>query len=241
MTTPFAALAALIFLLGASGFAAPAAAVDPVSDDGNTMSLNTEVVVVPAPGPVTIDGATGDWDLSAGVWTYNDPTIVNKFSAWVHLMHDSQGVYFLARYYDATPLQNATRGKDIGNSWKNDCFQGRVVFDDRTPEEHQMHINLFYSTPEQTPMRYFSPAFLCDAAYTIKAGQSLTLRYRLIAHPGRWDSQRLRAEGERYASALPAPPSPGAKTSAWERVFGDMSSDRLFQRPSPPKQIPSKK
>jgi len=48
-------------------------------------------------------------------------------------------------------------------------------------------------------MRYFSPAFLCYKPHTIKAGQSLTLRYRLIVHPGRWDTERLRAERERYS------------------------------------------
>lgn len=119
--------------------------------DLGTMSLNSEVVAVPAPGPVTIDGKTDDWDLSAGVWSYNNPMIVAKYSVWTHMMWDAKGIYFLARYADTTPMQNPTMGKDFGNSWKSDCYQARVIFDDRTPDEHEMHINMFYSTPEKKP------------------------------------------------------------------------------------------
>ena len=115
------------------------------------MSLNSQITVVPAPGAVVIDGDTDDWDLSAGVWSYNSPTIVDKFSVWTHLMWDSRGIYFLARFADTTPLENPTMGRDFGQSWRNDCFQARVIFDDHQPDEHQMHVNLFYSAPEAKP------------------------------------------------------------------------------------------
>jgi len=115
------------------------------------MSLNKQITVVPVPVKVVIDGNTDDWDLSAGVWSYNSPTIVNKFSVWTHLMWDEKGVYFLARFADTTPLENPTMGKDFGQSWRNDCYQARVIFDDRTPEEHQMHVNMFFSAPENKP------------------------------------------------------------------------------------------
>ena len=55
----------------------------------------------------------------------------------------------------------------------------------------------WYAINDKT-MRYFSPAFLCFHSYTLKAGQSLTLRYRLIVHPGRWDSIRLKSERNNY-------------------------------------------
>lgn len=122
-----------------------------IEDEERTMSLNSEVVVVPAPGPVTIDGNTADWDLSAGVWSYNNPTIVDKYSVWTHMMWDAKGVYFLARFADRTPMQNPVTGKDFSNSWKNDCYQARVIFDDNTPTEHEMHINMFYSAPDKCP------------------------------------------------------------------------------------------
>ncbi len=35
------------------------------------------------------------------------------------------------------------------------------------------------------PMRYFSPAFLFYKPYTLPAGKSLTLQYRILIHPGR--------------------------------------------------------
>lgn len=121
----------------------------PVTAQEGGMSLNSEVSVVPAPGPVTIDGNTDDWDLSAGIWSYNTPVITDKFSVWTHMMWDDKGVYFLARYADKSPMMNATMGKDFANSWKADCYQARVILDDKTADEHQMHINMFYSTPDK--------------------------------------------------------------------------------------------
>src|SRR4051812_32395131 len=95
----------------------------------SSMSLNSQIIAVPAPGPVTIDGKTNDWDLSAGNWSYNTPTVVENFSVWTHLMWDSKGIYFLARYADRTPMQNATRGRDFGKSWTSDAYQARIIMD----------------------------------------------------------------------------------------------------------------
>lgn len=114
-------------------------------------SNNNEVRVLPAPGPVVIDGNDGDWDLSAGIWSYNDPTLVKKYSVWTHMMWDARGVYLLCRYNDASPMKNGTRGEDFDKSWRADAFQGRLIFDDKTPDEHQMHVNLFYSSSENAP------------------------------------------------------------------------------------------
>ena len=50
-------------------------------------------------------------------------------------------------------------------------------------------------------MKYFSPAVLCYRPHTLKAGTTMTLRYLVIAHPGRWNAERLRTEAERFASA----------------------------------------
>jgi hypothetical protein len=48
-------------------------------------------------------------------------------------------------------------------------------------------------------MSFFSPAILCYEPITLDAGERLTLRYRVIVHPGRWDAVRLDAEHARYA------------------------------------------
>ncbi len=47
-------------------------------------------------------------------------------------------------------------------------------------------------------MKYFSPAVLCFKSHTLKAGQEMTLRYRVLMHPGRWDAERLRRESDEY-------------------------------------------
>jgi len=49
------------------------------------------------------------------------------------------------------------------------------------------------------PMSYFSPAVLCYGPHTLKAGESLTLRYRVLVHPGRWNADRLKQEVARFA------------------------------------------
>ena len=36
-------------------------------------------------------------------------------------------------------------------------------------------------------MSFFSPAVLCYEPITLQAGERLTLRYRVIVHPGRWN------------------------------------------------------
>jgi len=48
-------------------------------------------------------------------------------------------------------------------------------------------------------MSFFTPAVICYEPITLEPGQSVTLRYRVFVHPGRWDAGRLRAEYERFA------------------------------------------
>ena len=108
-------------------------------------------MAVPTPGPVKIDGRDDDWDLSAGVWSYNSPELVDTYSIWTHLMWDEKGLYYLARVQDSDPMKNATVGVDFGRSWQGDAVQLRMIFDDQTAEEHQMHMTAYYSTAEQKP------------------------------------------------------------------------------------------
>lgn len=48
-------------------------------------------------------------------------------------------------------------------------------------------------------MHYFSPAVICYGPHRMKAGEQLSLRYRVSIHTGRWDAQRLEAEAARFA------------------------------------------
>jgi len=47
-------------------------------------------------------------------------------------------------------------------------------------------------------MHYFSPAVICYKVHTLKAGQSMTLRYRVVVHPGRWSAAQLNTESVRF-------------------------------------------
>jgi type 1 glutamine amidotransferase len=48
-------------------------------------------------------------------------------------------------------------------------------------------------------MSFFSPALLCFEPMTLRPGERLTLRYRVVVHPGRWDAGRLDAEYRVFA------------------------------------------
>jgi hypothetical protein len=48
-------------------------------------------------------------------------------------------------------------------------------------------------------MRYFSPAVLCYGPHIMKTGDTLTLRYRVVVHPERWDADRLLQEWRRHS------------------------------------------
>jgi hypothetical protein len=54
---------------------------------------------------------------------------------------------------------------------------------------------------DQGPMKYFNPAVIGSAPYTLKAGKSFTLRYRALTHYGHWDAARLARELKRYGEA----------------------------------------
>ncbi len=52
-------------------------------------------------------------------------------------------------------------------------------------------------------MSFFNAAVLCSGPMTLEPGQSITLRYRVLVHPGRWDAERLQAEADRFAATPP--------------------------------------
>lgn len=48
-------------------------------------------------------------------------------------------------------------------------------------------------------MSFLNPALLSPAPLVLRAGERLTLRYRILVHPGPWDAARLRSESARFA------------------------------------------
>lgn len=49
------------------------------------------------------------------------------------------------------------------------------------------------------PFFYLNAAFLLKSAYVMRPGETLTLRYRVCVHPGRWDAEVLRRAAAAYA------------------------------------------
>jgi len=63
--------------------------------------------------------------------------------------------------------------------------------------ENPRHPSAWYVIRDRV-MSYYSPAFICYEPYELKAGESFTLRYRVIAHNDRWGTEELETESEAY-------------------------------------------
>jgi hypothetical protein len=94
-----------------------------------TETENLGIRILPAPGKVEIDGEFKDWDLSGGVFACGDvENVAATYGVWVHAMYDKDNLYLLARWVDATPMNNPGTSKgDYG--FRGDCLQVRVVTD----------------------------------------------------------------------------------------------------------------
>jgi hypothetical protein len=92
-----------------------------------TETENLNLSVLPKPGDVAIDGQYGDWDLSGGVFACGDAESQrDNYAVWIHAMYDADAVYVLARWIDATPMNNPGTVKgDYG--FRGDCLQVRFV------------------------------------------------------------------------------------------------------------------
>lgn len=92
-----------------------------------TETENLNLHVLPVPDKVTLDGQPDDWDLSSGVFACGDAESQrDNYAVWVHAMYDADYVYVLARWIDATPMNNPGTVKgDYG--FRGDCLQVRFV------------------------------------------------------------------------------------------------------------------
>lgn len=170
---------------------------------------NQRIFVVPAPGPVTIDGKLDDWDLSGEILTYVVEASMGYQSARTAMMYDHDALYISCRVADPTPMLNRadpTVNPDFG--WDGDAFQFRLCLDpalgyplaignyDRTPNEALVHMTLWYYTDRQQPVLHLKygmdfhdahgyhkgvvPADLYQAAYLRwPDGKGYTLEYRI--------------------------------------------------------------
>src|SRR5277367_1174087 len=94
---------------------------------GATETENLGLRILPAPGPVVVDGASSDWDLSGGIFCCGDvENQRSQFGTWFHAMYDAENLYVLARFVDPTPLNNP--GQVEGdNGFAGDCLQFRLI------------------------------------------------------------------------------------------------------------------
>ena len=106
-----------------------------------TETENLGLQILPAPGPVTVDGQFTDWDLSGSIFACGDVQHYrDKFGVWFSAMYDAKNLYLLARWSDDTPMNNpgSTAG-DFG--WNGDCLQVRLVADYGKPTEQENVFN----------------------------------------------------------------------------------------------------
>ena len=128
---------------------------------------NLEIRIVPAPGPVTVDGDLKDWDLSGAIFMWMDEASKDANHVRAAMMYDKECVYIGGVWKDPTPMMNMTHfGGDLQNAWNADAIQVRFLSDPsvmsdainvsyarfKMPADQQKfvnHINLWYSTQDQ--------------------------------------------------------------------------------------------
>ena len=127
--------------------------------------------VVPAPGPVTIDGKLDDWDLSGANLMFLDESSKQAYSVNGAMMYDTDYLYISARVKDPTPMvNNYTFGGEVNMAWNADAIQVFLVSNPeihsrvstqggpKMPPEEQKYVNMFwmwYSTQDKAA-GYFS-------------------------------------------------------------------------------------
>jgi hypothetical protein len=61
---------------------------------------------------------------------------------------------------------------------------------------------LIIQPQNQWPFHFAEAAVIYYKPHVLKAGESVTLRYRVVVHPGRWDRSRLVAAQQRFAKEV---------------------------------------
>ena len=92
-----------------------------------TETENVKFTIVHAPGAVNVDGDFADWDLGGSIFCCsNVEKFRDSYSVWISAMWDSNNLYFLFRWNDATAMNNpGLAGSDY--PWQGDCMQVRLA------------------------------------------------------------------------------------------------------------------
>lgn len=95
-------------------------------------SQNEGLPVVPAPGPVRIDGKLDDWDFSGRIWSFADQSVRNRYSAQTAAMWDREALYLAVRWRDPTPMHSTVDPEfNPNDGWKSDSVQMRFATADQ--------------------------------------------------------------------------------------------------------------
>lgn len=166
-----------------------------------TPTENNSIRVLPALGKIVVDGKTGDWDLSGGLFICdNVETQRDTLAVWTYAMYDRDNLYLLAHFKDETPLNNP--GQTLADfGWNGDCLQVRFLTHPDTPDQLNSVINAWKGVDGKdvvqldSPLTHHGPwgedvkpqgaqqAFQTDAdgkGYT----QEIALPWKLLMHDG---------------------------------------------------------
>ncbi|MFA6293808.1 MAG: sugar-binding protein [Victivallales bacterium] len=95
-------------------------------------SQNEGILVLPAPGPVKVDGDLSDWDLSGKIQAFAEYSLRDRFSTETSAMWDKDALYVAVKWRDQNPMNNSIDPKlNPGDGWKGDALQLRVKTGDQ--------------------------------------------------------------------------------------------------------------
>lgn len=96
---------------------------------------NGHFFVVPAPGPVTVDGDLADWDLSCAYGPhYVDAALKEKFNVTWAAMYDAQALYLGAIFNAGGKVDNAGGVNNVW--WLGDSLEFRIVADPKNQDSN---------------------------------------------------------------------------------------------------------
>ena len=159
-----------------SGWCAAGAALGQSQNMIGRQSQNEGMLLVPAPGKVTIDGNLDDWDFSGRIWVFADKAVRGRYSAELAGMWTADCLYLAARWKDPTPMYSTVDPDfNVNDGWKSDSWQMRILAD------RPLWITTWHFTPKKMPVMHV--AYWKDPQ-NARAGQDEVV-YR--AKPGETD------------------------------------------------------
>lgn len=136
---------------------------------------------------------------------------------------------------DLTAHGQKARWMDFSGQTAGDRVAGIAIFDHPANLRHPSPG--FVIMDPKVPFGYFSPALLFNQPYTLPAGKSLILRYRVLIHPSRADKNLLEREWKSFSKAADSlaqiEPGEESKLVGWASAhrFGDGGASPTLPKP----------